>query len=143
MKPRILVIDDNANWREALSEWLHGKGFVVETVGDARQALKLLAGHTDLVVLCDFNMPAMDGLQFLRLARLLTENLVAVMLSSEDDRKLAARARGAGARAFFSKTAAPCSLLQDILSFLERSMKERQKKSLEPWQRLLPGPRCA
>lgn len=62
----VLVIDDDADIREALSSVLELEGYTVAAFGDAREALAWLdAGHTPSVVLLDLMMPGMNGWQFL------------------------------------------------------------------------------
>lgn len=62
----ILVVDDSATIRKAIRRILEQLGHVVEEAGDGGQALDLLAGGTHFdAVLCDIDMPEMDGLQFL------------------------------------------------------------------------------
>jgi len=66
--PQIILIDDNTAWLESLAEYLRGKGLIVFTASDPRRGLELLEGHAVNVVISDFNLPYMDGLQVLRSA---------------------------------------------------------------------------
>ncbi|MEO5769323.1 MAG: response regulator [Polyangia bacterium] len=65
--PVILVVDDNQEIREALSDFLALEGFDVRTAVDGAAALHDLQrnGLPDLVLL-DLKMPGMDGYEFLR-----------------------------------------------------------------------------
>jgi CheY-like chemotaxis protein len=62
----ILVVDDDADTRELLSEFLGVHGFEVHVARDGRHALQVLAhvGTPDLILL-DYLMPVMSGSQFL------------------------------------------------------------------------------
>ena len=63
---RILVIDDSGTIRKAIRRILEGLGYSVAEAEDGEQALQqLVAGNTFDAVLCDIDMPVMDGLSFL------------------------------------------------------------------------------
>jgi CheY-like chemotaxis protein len=61
----LLVVDDDAGSREALSALLTTEGFDVATATDGRDALHQLGnGTAPCVILLDVNMPGMDGRAF-------------------------------------------------------------------------------
>ena len=63
---RILVIDDSGTIRKAIRRILEGLGYSVTEAEDGEQALqRLSAGDAFDAVLCDIDMPVMDGLSFL------------------------------------------------------------------------------
>lgn len=63
--PTILVIEDNSDLREALSEYFKGHGYAVSTAENGRQALgHLKSGVQACVILLDLMMPDMTGFQF-------------------------------------------------------------------------------
>ncbi len=67
----ILVIEDDADTRVTLRDFLIGEGFVVHTARDGQHALHVL-DKMDLLpdlILLDYKMPVMDGKQFLHLLR--------------------------------------------------------------------------
>lgn len=62
----ILVIDDSAAIRKAIRRILEQLGHTVEESGDGQQAVERLEGGGRFdAILCDIDMPAMDGLAFL------------------------------------------------------------------------------
>jgi two-component system chemotaxis response regulator CheY len=69
-KTRILVVDDHALTREMVCSILRSVGFSqIETAENGQNALsKLRDRHFDAVV-CDWNMPTMTGIEFLRAVR--------------------------------------------------------------------------
>jgi CheY-like chemotaxis protein len=66
--PPILLVDDDADIREALSETLRDEGFVVSTAGNGQEAICWLRDQrpASCVILLDLMMPVMDGSAFLR-----------------------------------------------------------------------------
>lgn len=66
MGKSILLVDDDADVRALLGDFLTEQGFVVQMARDGRHALQLLS-HMDVpdLILLDYRMPVMDGSQFL------------------------------------------------------------------------------
>jgi len=65
MKPRILVVDDSSSLVLSLSELLKINGFEIDTAFSGIEALhKTEAEEYDLVI-CDIEMPGINGLEFL------------------------------------------------------------------------------
>jgi CheY-like chemotaxis protein len=67
--PPVLVVDDNDEVREALSELLRTEGFGVATARDGKQAWTYLQAHDASLVVLDLKMPVVDGVSFLQLFR--------------------------------------------------------------------------
>jgi two-component system chemotaxis response regulator CheY len=67
--PDCLVVDDSRTVRRAARRMLEAKGFFVREAEDGQQALEACRAAPPVLVLLDWNMPVMDGITFLRLAR--------------------------------------------------------------------------
>ncbi len=65
-KPTVLLIEDDADLREAMKDVLEGEGFNTETAENGQEGLKYLSESTDLpsLVLVDLMMPVMGGVEF-------------------------------------------------------------------------------
>jgi CheY-like chemotaxis protein len=63
---RILLVDDNADFRETTRFLLQGAGYVVEEAGDGRQALEVMDDFMPDLVLIDVTMPVMSGAELVR-----------------------------------------------------------------------------
>lgn len=59
----VLIVDDDADIRETLSDFLQDEGYDVAAVGDGAQALAFLRSGVALpcLILLDLMMPVMDG----------------------------------------------------------------------------------
>lgn len=66
---RVLVVDDNAMNRDTLARRLERKGYDVESVGSGEEALAAMGRRRFDIVLLDWMMPGMNGLQVLRRIR--------------------------------------------------------------------------
>jgi len=62
--PRVLVVDDDEDIRETLSEILGANGFEVSTASNGREALARLRATPHALVVLDLMMPVMTGWEF-------------------------------------------------------------------------------
>jgi chemosensory pili system protein ChpA (sensor histidine kinase/response regulator) len=118
-RPSILMVDDSINVRRFLSLTLEKAGYRVEQAKDGLEALeKLLGGLQVNGVVCDIDMPRLDGYGFL--ARVKSnpafKKLPIVMLTSRNGHKERQLALNLGATAYFSK---PYNK-QELLEALDR-----------------------
>ena len=81
MTEKILLVDDEAEFLEALSERMRARGMDVVTSASAREALETVEkGAFDAVVL-DLMMPGMDGLEALRILKQKDPKLQVILLT--------------------------------------------------------------
>lgn len=120
-KPRILIIDDNASFRELLRIMLSNEGYAVEVAEDAVEGGKaVLAARPDLVI-CDIDMPFMDGLELLSALREdpSTSSLKVILLSGRKDIETLTRAEQFGALDYLIKPVTRERLLESIQTCLK------------------------
>jgi two-component system chemotaxis response regulator CheY len=103
---RALVIDDSAVTRGIIKQILSPLGFEVFEAGDGREGLDRVRdiGALDLILL-DWNMPGMDGIEFLRILRARTAlaGLPVMMVSSNNEAANIAASLDAGANEYIMK----------------------------------------
>ena len=101
---RILIVDDEASMRTLIRRMLSRMGManLLEAASGA-EALQLLAATPVDLVICDWNMPAMSGMELFQRARSLKPDLVFLMLTGRADAESHAAARQAGVAAFLVK----------------------------------------
>ena len=101
-----IVIDDSRATRAILTRILEDLGYEVVQAGDGRQALEVLetAAPVDLA-LVDWNMPVMNGLEFVRRARADDRyaSMTIVMVTTEGDVEHMVEALDAGADEYAMK----------------------------------------
>jgi two-component system chemotaxis response regulator CheY len=103
---RALVVDDSRAIRSMLRRLLQGLGFEVAEAGNGAEALQRLEdGDTIDLALVDWNMPIMDGLEFVKALRAdrRFSDVVVLMVSSESDPAKVARALMKGADDYIIK----------------------------------------
>ena len=103
---RALVIDDSRTTRKILMRMLNTLGFDSVEAVNGREGLDRLRemGASDLV-LVDWNMPEMDGVDFVRAVRAKSEydSVPLVMVTAHNDMESVAKALEAGATEFIMK----------------------------------------
>ncbi len=116
---KVLVVDDSPTIRKMVSFSLK-KMFNVETVfeaGDGLEALDVLGkeGAVDFVI-CDINMPNMNGLEFLKKVKSLDEfkDIPIIMLTTEGREEDRQRALKMGADGYVVKPFKPEKLKKEI-----------------------------
>ena len=122
-KPRILIIDDNAGFRELLRIMLSNEGYAVQEAEDAVEGGKaMLAGQLDLVI-CDIDMPYMNGLELLSALRSdpSTASLKVILVSGRKDTETLIKAEQFGALDFLVKPVTRERLLESIHICLNRA----------------------
>jgi DNA-binding response OmpR family regulator len=60
---RVLVVDDEANIREVIAQYLELEGFAIQQARDGAEALRLAASHPPDLVVLDLMLPGVDGLE--------------------------------------------------------------------------------
>lgn len=109
MARTVMVIDDSATIRAQVGRALHGAGFDVLQAVDGIDGLEKLGTRTDVVlIICDVNMPRMDGLDFVdALARRPAGMPAVIMLTTGGRPELVRRAMASGAKAWIIKPFKP------------------------------------
>jgi len=102
-KGRILVVDDEVNARNALTELLTEEGYVVESAADGFKALGKAADFAPDLVLTDLKMPGMDGLQLLAKLHEGDRDLPVIVMTAFGEIETAVRAMRSGARDYLAK----------------------------------------
>jgi DNA-binding NarL/FixJ family response regulator len=138
---RIVLIDDDRSWLEALAEYLQRRGFSVMAATDPAEGLALLRKNNISVVICDYDMPGMTGLELVRSIRQQRGNVPVLMVSSAEEPSLVNRALAEGAWGFLPKTASPTHLVRKVHQILaDLDASAAPTSTLHVWQRLLPSP---
>ncbi|MEH1870073.1 hybrid sensor histidine kinase/response regulator [Nostoc sp.] len=126
-KGTILIVDDSINVRRFLALTLEKGGYQVEQAKDGQDALeKLYSGLKVEAVICDIEMPRLDGYGFLGKINsdVDTKNIPVAMLTSRSSNKHRQLAMQLGARAYFSKPYNEQELLQTLEEII-RSVAEK------------------
>lgn len=110
----VLIIDDSGSFRTVVKLALTKAGFAVVEAVDGKDAVAKLDGRKYNLVVCDVNMPHMDGLSFLKHLKASTayKFTPVIMLTTESQESKKAEARASGARAWITKPFQPSQLVE-------------------------------
>jgi DNA-binding NtrC family response regulator len=100
---KVAIVDDEADMRQSISQWLALSGFETETYASAEEALKTIGADYPGVVVSDIRMPGMDGMAFLKRLMSLDSGLPVIMITGHGDVPMAVEAMRVGAYDFLEK----------------------------------------
>lgn len=120
MKPRILVVDDDAALAEMLTIVLKSEGFEPFVVGDGTQALTAVREVRPDLVLLDLMLPGMNGIDVCRVLRS-DSNVPIVMLTAKTDTVDVVLGLESGADDYMVKPFKPKELVARIRARLRRT----------------------
>jgi two-component system phosphate regulon response regulator PhoB len=132
-KPTILVVEDEAPLLTLLRYNLEKQGFRVEEAADGQEALMRVAEARPDLVLLDWMLPALSGLEVCRQIRRRpnTRDLPIIMVTARTEDQDAVRALDTGADDYIAKPFAMEALLARIRALLRRSAAVPVKGRLE------------
>ena len=100
---KVAIVDDEADMRQSISQWLALSGFDTETFPSAEDALKVLGPEFPGVVVSDIKMPGMDGMAFLKRLMGMDSGLPVILITGHGDVPMAVEAMRVGAYDFLEK----------------------------------------
>jgi len=128
---RILLIDDEENFRHMLSVILKKRGYDVETANNGSEGLKKIDTGSYDTVLCDIRMPEMDGLEFLKEAQQAGCESTIIMMSAYGSLDTAIEAMKLGAYDYISKPFKPDEIILTLKKAEERERLRRENLFLK------------
>jgi two-component system chemotaxis response regulator CheY len=112
----VMIVDDSGSFRTVVRLALQKAGYGVVEAVDGRDASSKLDGRKLNLIVCDVNMPNMDGIAFVR--HLKTTGaykfVPVVMLTTESQESKKAEGKAAGARAWITKPFQPSVLVDAV-----------------------------
>jgi len=131
----ILIVEDHSMSRLCLENLLQKCGHEVRSFGSAEEGLKLLGTDHFDVLLADFRLPGMDGLDLIQQAKAVRPSLRTLLMTGETGWEVYERAHGQGVDGLVKK---PIEL-DELLAFLDRigrtiheDMRKAEKYRAEP-----------
>jgi two-component system, NtrC family, response regulator AtoC len=130
MSDKILIVDDEASNRNILGQELIHRGYAVDLAREGREAIrKLESAPADLMIL-DYMMPAMNGLDVLKELRALGNEIPVIMITAYGSVERAVDAMRAGAYDFITRPFEPDHIGLVVKNALERHRLQREVEVL-------------
>src|SRR5690606_29841095 len=117
---RVVLVEDDAAFREALTERLRLAGLEITACASAEAALKVLNERFEGVVVTDLRMPGMDGRALVERLAAIDADLPVVMMTGHGDIAEAVEAMKRGAYDFLAKPFAPERLIESLRRALDK-----------------------
>jgi DNA-binding NtrC family response regulator len=127
----LLIVDDEPLIRETLAEYLGNEGFDVTVCGSGEEALTLAEGRQFDVVLCDVQLPGMDGIELLERLTKLSPQTFVLLITAYATVESAVEAFHRGAQDYLMKPL----LLDEVLSKICRLIAYRDLYRENQWLR--------
>lgn len=120
---RALIVDDSSVMRKIVERSLRQAGLAIAEVIEASngaEALAAIESHEVDLILCDINMPVMDGLEFVKQLSQMPKGkgIPVVMITTEGSEGHVVQALSAGARGYIRKPFTPDQVKEHVLPVL-------------------------
>ncbi|MGA1634267.1 MAG: sigma-54-dependent transcriptional regulator [Gemmobacter sp.] len=123
---KVAIIDDEADMRQSISQWLALSGFDTETYASAEEALRRIGADFPGIVVSDVRMPGIDGMTLLRRLLGVDPALPVILVTGHGDVPMAVEAMRVGAFDFLEKPFNP-----DRMTELAKRATTLRRQSLE------------
>ncbi len=100
---KVLLIEDNEDVRTAFRLILNHGGYDALVVSTAEEGLRAVKSHTYDIIICDYRLPGMDGLEFYFWAKPFSQKSIKVLISAFGFDDIVVNAKALGVEMFFQK----------------------------------------
>jgi len=137
MSEKVLLVDDEKEFTEALADRMRVRDMTVSTAGSATEALRKVEDESFDAIVLDLRMPEMDGIEFLKAVRKKHPELQVIMLTGQGKIKDSVEAMKLGALDFLEKPADLDLLTEKIHDAKSRRMLIAEKQTIEKVKNIL------
>jgi len=130
MNKKILIVDDDQDIRLLLDKFFGKKGYKTNTASDGNTAVDILKEEKYDLVLCDFKLPDINGLELIQKIKVINPEAALLVITGYSDVKVAVQAIKLGAYDYVTKPLYPDEILITVEKALES--KKKQKQSAKP-----------
>ena len=123
---KIMIVDDEMDMRQSVSQWLALSGYDTETYASAEEALSHLSPDYAGIVVTDIRMPTMDGMTFLKKITAMDSTLPVILVTGHGDVPLAVEAMRLGAFDFLEKPFDP-----DLMTEIAKRAAQNRRIALD------------
>jgi DNA-binding NtrC family response regulator len=124
---KILLVDSSERIRDALSLFFELEECEFLAVGTPEEALKALRKHNYDIIIADYHLPGLNGLEFLTHVKSNFKKIIEILTTAHGDSKIAEEAQRAGIRDVIQKPFSAETLVLHLTHLLEKGLNnERQ-----------------
>ena len=128
----IVIADDEPDLRDILKTVLESAGFTVVETPNGEEALKAVREHSPDLLILDYNMPKMTGIEVCRMLKqdMLLRHLPVILLTGKSEVKDKVDGLNAGADDYLTKPFEPMELLARVAMIMRRASQELEANPL-------------
>lgn len=117
---RILLAEDEEILRMLIVDTLENQDFLIDEAGDGQEALNYLEEHVYDLIILDYMMPILTGLEVIKKVKLTkgNKNTQILMLSAKNQQSEQEKVIKAGADYFMAKPFSPIQLLETVVEII-------------------------
>ncbi|BBE31847.1 diguanylate cyclase response regulator [Tepiditoga spiralis] len=137
MQKKILIVDDSKVWREFLKDSLENKGHIVEVANDGIEGINKAFDFLPEVIITDYVMPKMNGIQLCRFIRSYNtfKSAGVILLTASEDTLNSFWSLRSGVDLFIKKSSDNKKMLNEILNFLENNFNVEWSRELYKYRK--------
>src|SRR5215475_2998903 len=128
--PTILVVEDDAENRAAMVKVLEGAEYKVLETDNGQQALDIINEEDIDIVVTDLRLPILDGVELLKRAKAVEQDLEIIMITGHGTVEIAVEAIKEGAYDFITKPVKKAQLLRAVEKAAEKQYLSRENREL-------------
>ena len=112
--PQILLVDDEADYVDTISDWLRSKGYDILVAYDGKMALTIIKSQAVDLVFLDLRMPKEDGIHTLEQIRKVNKELPVILVTAYAEDPIIVKANELGISGIFPKEGGLDKLTQTL-----------------------------
>jgi DNA-binding NtrC family response regulator len=124
---KIVLIDDDEWIRDSLSLFFEGEGCRLLALETAEEAIKELKGQEYDIMIVDYRLPGMDGLEFLKRIQETHPHAIKILITAYKDAKVVSEAIRMGIHDFIEKPFTTRTMEEVLSQLVERRENEEMK----------------
>ena len=139
MNKKILIVDDDQDICLLLNKFFSKKGYKTNTASDGNSAVNILKEEKYDLVLCDFKLPDLNGLELIQKIKVINPEAALLVITGYSDVKVAVQAIKLGAYDYVTKPLYPDEILITVENALESKQKQKKRSKPKSKKRFIIG----
>src|SRR5437667_12158154 len=128
--PTVLIVEDDIENRTAIGKVLEGAEYKVRETDNGQQALDIINEENIDILVTDLRLPIMDGVELLKRAKAIEQELEVIMITGHGTVEVAVEAIKEGAYDFITKPVKKAQLLRAVEKAAEKQYLSRENRDL-------------
>jgi DNA-binding NtrC family response regulator len=128
---KVLLIDDDEWIRDSLSLFFEGEGCHLQALETAEKGMEALKGQAYDIIIADYRLPGMDGLEFLKRIQNSHPDAMKILITAYKDEVLVSEAIRIGIQDFIEKPFTTKTIEESLCRLIENRERKNERPSVE------------